>query len=266
MAQPELEQLRQRVTVSYHLQPLASDETAAYVNHRLQRAAVASPLQFPRDVTDLIHAHSGGVPRKINIISDAILLFGYGEERKVIDAELTGEVIEELVSTGVIAGSQTSPAAPATAPMQIPRPAPVHDNGLAAREAMIAERERQLAEQQRLLFEGYRLLRAQNDRGPIGIAPAAPAPAAAQATASGAHLQPDQMRTRPASVPVDRPTPPAVERPAAAARVSSYAAYRTDAAYRPDAARARREPVGEPEGFWIRLRRGLFGVKPLLEE
>src|SRR5215212_3985473 len=87
MARPELEQLRQRVTVSYHLQPLAADETSAYVNHRLQRAAVGTPLEFPRDVTDLIHRHSGGVPRKINIIADAILLFGYGEERKIIDID-----------------------------------------------------------------------------------------------------------------------------------------------------------------------------------
>ena len=39
-----------------------SDETAAYINHRLQRAAIGAPLEFSRDVTDLIHRHSGGVP------------------------------------------------------------------------------------------------------------------------------------------------------------------------------------------------------------
>ena len=33
LARPELEQLRQRVTVRYHLQALDSDETHAYVNH-----------------------------------------------------------------------------------------------------------------------------------------------------------------------------------------------------------------------------------------
>src|SRR5436190_3522014 len=76
LATRELEQLRQRITVSYHLPPLGADETAAYVNHRLRRAAAAVPLQFPQEVTTLIHAHSQGVPRKINIIADAILLFG----------------------------------------------------------------------------------------------------------------------------------------------------------------------------------------------
>jgi putative secretion ATPase (PEP-CTERM system associated) len=102
LLRPELEQLRQRVTVSYHLQPLDAAETAAYINHRLRRAAIGAPLEFSRDVTDLIHLSSEGVPRKINVIADAILLFGYGEERRIIDVDLTHEVVKELESTGVI--------------------------------------------------------------------------------------------------------------------------------------------------------------------
>src|SRR5512138_766122 len=50
LAAPELEQLRQRITVSYHLMPLDAEETANYINHRLRRAAVGAPLEFPRDV------------------------------------------------------------------------------------------------------------------------------------------------------------------------------------------------------------------------
>ena len=60
LARPELEQLRQRVTVSYHLQALDAGETAAYINHRLRKAAIGAPLEFSRDVTDLIHLHSEG--------------------------------------------------------------------------------------------------------------------------------------------------------------------------------------------------------------
>src|SRR5947209_8328919 len=115
LARPELEQLRQRVTVSYHLEPLDVDETAAYVNHRLRRAAIGAPLQWSRDVTDVIHLHSEGIPRKINVIADAILLFGYGEERRVIDVGLAKEVVEELVTTGVIADRSASPAATSAA-------------------------------------------------------------------------------------------------------------------------------------------------------
>ena len=61
---PELEQLRQRITVSYHLEPLDADETAHYVNHRLARAALGPPMVFKQDVTARIHARSGGVPSR----------------------------------------------------------------------------------------------------------------------------------------------------------------------------------------------------------
>ena len=79
LAAPELEQLRQRITVSYHLPPLDAEETCNYINHRLRRAALATPLEFPREATDLIHARSRGVPRIINVICDAALVFGYAE-------------------------------------------------------------------------------------------------------------------------------------------------------------------------------------------
>src|SRR6185295_18430861 len=78
---PELEQLRQRITVSYHLAPLDAGETANYINHRLGRAAMGAPLEFPREVTDIVHSRSRGVPRIINVICDATLVFGYAEER-----------------------------------------------------------------------------------------------------------------------------------------------------------------------------------------
>src|SRR5215467_11676376 len=105
---PELEQLRQPITVSYHLEPLDADETARYVNHRLARAAIGAPLEFPEGATDRIHARSGGVPRLINVIADAALVFGYGEEKYEIDAPLVEEVIADLDATGVL-GPQTNP-------------------------------------------------------------------------------------------------------------------------------------------------------------
>jgi len=105
---PELEQLRQRITVSYHLEPLDADETAHYVNHRLARASLGPPMVFKPDVTARIHARSGGVPRLINVIADATLVFGYGEEKSEIDGTLVDAVIEDLDSTGVL-GPRSNP-------------------------------------------------------------------------------------------------------------------------------------------------------------
>jgi len=179
---PELEQLRQRVTVSYHLQALDADDTASYINHRLRRAAVGAPLEFPRDVTDFVHARSGGVPRVINVVCDAILLFGYGDERRLIDESLAREAVAELEATGVLASPPEDPRSvpppqPATLPAQpapVPMPAAARaearqaEGALREREVQIERREQELAAQRRVLDEEYRLLRSSR------VAPAAP--------------------------------------------------------------------------------------------
>jgi general secretion pathway protein A len=214
MAAPELEQLRQRITVSYHLNPLDAGETANYINHRLRRAAIGAALEFPREVTDVIHARSRGVPRIINVICDAALVFGYAEERRQVDATLMDDVLSELEMTGVLPPETAAAPAPATAEGR-PEPA-VAGAAMGAgassiqleelrraertsqaameqaarraaeidrREEAVRHRERELAEQRRILAEEYRLLRVQRaatvPAGPMaaGVArPVRPAP------------------------------------------------------------------------------------------
>jgi putative secretion ATPase (PEP-CTERM system associated) len=159
---PELEQLRQRVTVRYHLRQLDPGETAAYINHRLRKAAIGVPLVFSAEVTDLIGGASGGLPRKINVIADAVLLFGYGEDKLAIDAELVRSVIADLESTGVLA-------------------APMSTTDTGAREARVALRERQLAEQHRVLTEQYRLLKMRESQAAAVRGTALPTPATSSA-------------------------------------------------------------------------------------
>jgi general secretion pathway protein A len=198
LERPELEQLRQRITVSYHLEPLDAEETARYINHRLARASLGAPLEFPREVTDAIHARSGGVPRLINVIADATLVFGYGEERSIIDAALIQEVIADLDATGVLGlrpnpnrRESVVPAESAAAaiggvadqmrpdpvrlkPEAAAAPPPIsrtiedeklarelaeRERVLRRREQEMANREKELAEQRRVLSEQYRLLR-----------------------------------------------------------------------------------------------------------
>jgi putative secretion ATPase (PEP-CTERM system associated) len=127
---PELEQLRQRITVSYHLPPLDAAETHNYINHRLRRAALAAPMEFPRDATDLIHARSRGVPRIINVICDAALVFGYAEERRIVDRGTIVEVLAELEATGVL-----PPAEPERRVTSVPPAAPPREPQAAARAA-----------------------------------------------------------------------------------------------------------------------------------
>ena len=77
-------------------------ETAAYINGRLEHAAIGDPIRFPADAAELVHRLSGGIPRVINIICDAALVFGYAEDRRTIDRALVQDAVHELVATGVL--------------------------------------------------------------------------------------------------------------------------------------------------------------------
>ena len=122
---PSLEQLRQRVTVRYHIEPLDAGETARYINHRLKRAALGAAMEFPRDVTDAVYARSRGVPRLINVICDAVLLCGYAEERRVVDLDLVRTAVEELEASSILRPPQGSGrGGSGQRPQPIPAPTP----------------------------------------------------------------------------------------------------------------------------------------------
>ncbi len=77
----ELRQLRQRITVRYHLGPINRQETAAYIQHRLLIAGSNGRPTFSRPAYRAIHGYSRGVPRLINAVCDKALLCGYVQNR-----------------------------------------------------------------------------------------------------------------------------------------------------------------------------------------
>lgn len=74
---PSLRQLRQRITVRYHLRPLDLRETEHYIRHRLDIAGGNSRPAFTRMAFRRIHQYSGGIPRLINAVCDKTLLCGF---------------------------------------------------------------------------------------------------------------------------------------------------------------------------------------------
>ncbi len=89
------EAFAQRVGVSYHLGPLAADDTERYVLHRLRVAGRAEQL-FDGEALALVHARSGGVPRLINQIASSALLEGFARGVDRIDADVVGAAVQEL--------------------------------------------------------------------------------------------------------------------------------------------------------------------------
>ena len=96
LAQPELRQLRQRITVRYHLNPLDRSETGHYISHRLAHAGATSRPNFDEGAVTLVHQYTGGVPRIINAVCDKTLLAGFVRQTDQLTADLVKLAVDEL--------------------------------------------------------------------------------------------------------------------------------------------------------------------------
>ncbi|HHQ47687.1 MAG TPA: AAA family ATPase [Acidobacteria bacterium] len=93
---PGLRQLRQRITVRYHLAPLSRPETEAYILHRLNVAGSNGRPAFTPWALRSIHRYSGGVPRLINAVCDATLLAGFADGSDVLSWHQVRRAIASL--------------------------------------------------------------------------------------------------------------------------------------------------------------------------
>jgi general secretion pathway protein A len=93
---PGLRQLRQRITVRYHLKPLTRSEAERYIQHRLELAGAKGTPRFTRPALWRVFGYSGGVPRLINAVCDKALLAGYVEHSDRITYRMIGRAIREL--------------------------------------------------------------------------------------------------------------------------------------------------------------------------
>ena len=96
VARPELTQLAQRVVARYHLGPLTAQETVQYIAHRMGVAGWQGPLPFASRALARIHALSGGVPRRINLLCDRALLAAYAAGRREMDTAMVNGAAREV--------------------------------------------------------------------------------------------------------------------------------------------------------------------------
>jgi general secretion pathway protein A len=112
LARPELEQLGQRVIARYHLGALTFGETQQYIRHRLSVAGPSAPLPFDKAALARIHALSGGVPRRINLLADRALLGAYAQGQNRADRRTVDQAAREVFGHDV--------AAPTSRPWLLP--------------------------------------------------------------------------------------------------------------------------------------------------
>jgi general secretion pathway protein A len=93
---PRLRQLRQRITVRYHLSPLSRNEMTQYVQHRLQISGANGTPYFTSPALWRVYHYSQGIPRLVNAVCDKALLAGFVHQSERIDFRLVGCAVREL--------------------------------------------------------------------------------------------------------------------------------------------------------------------------
>ncbi len=105
MGQPELRdkindqrlrQLRQRITIRYHLPSLSRVETERYVHHRIHVSGANGFPKFERGAIRRIYRYSKGIPRLINAVCDKTLLCGFVMGTDVLTRRHVQRAVREL--------------------------------------------------------------------------------------------------------------------------------------------------------------------------
>ena len=124
---PSMQQLRQRVTATCHIGPLDLEETQGYIDHRLKCVGATGRPSFDAAAYEAIFKASGGIPRRINLIADRLLLLGFLGGKDAFGQEEVNEVVSEL------SDESTTPAAKA-----VPTRAHWDDSGIPSLESTSA--------------------------------------------------------------------------------------------------------------------------------
>jgi putative secretion ATPase (PEP-CTERM system associated) len=96
----DMQQFRQRIIASYHLGPLDRAETEAYIVHRLNQVGWSGDPKLEPGAFESVYAFTAGIPRRINMLCNRLLLAGFLNEKHVLDTPdvelVAGEIKEEL--------------------------------------------------------------------------------------------------------------------------------------------------------------------------
>ncbi len=116
LKQPQLRQLRQRLTLRAKTHPLTLEETKAYVQQRLRIAGSNGQLIFEPEALTAIHRYASGIPRVINLLCEHCLVSSFVDQQKVIGPAVVDAVARDFdLGDNIALGVQTPPPAPAPA-------------------------------------------------------------------------------------------------------------------------------------------------------
>src|ERR1700742_4134364 len=115
LAQPDLRQLKQRVSLKCSIKPLTVPETSEYIRWRLRIAGARDESLFEPAAIQMAHRFSGGIPRIVNNICDNALLTAFPQSSPRITPDVIETVVEELDLTAMEVPQAPTIGASATA-------------------------------------------------------------------------------------------------------------------------------------------------------
>lgn len=148
-----LRQLKQRIGLRCVIAPFEPTETASYIASRIRIAGGDASRLFTREAVLLIHEHSHGIPRIINVLCDNALVSGMALQRRPVDRRIVAEVVRDFDLRATL---RPQPEGDLEAP-----DAPEHDAAPPAPPAVVVPaREAQPQEPERLLLQPRRMFGA----------------------------------------------------------------------------------------------------------
>jgi type II secretory pathway predicted ATPase ExeA len=116
LKQPNLRQLRQRLTLRAKTHPLTLEETRAYITQRLRIAGSNGQQVFDPEAVAAIHQYSTGIPRVVNLICEHCLVSAFVDQQKIIRSSVVEAVARDFDLSDLTTTSET----PAASPMHTP--------------------------------------------------------------------------------------------------------------------------------------------------
>ena len=95
LSRPDLEQLRQRITVRYHLPELSQHEVGKYIDHRMEVAGAEGEC-FSPEAVEMIYQLSSGIPRVINVLADRALLVAFTLNTRYVEGKMVESAQADL--------------------------------------------------------------------------------------------------------------------------------------------------------------------------
>src|SRR5216684_1870428 len=96
LKQPNLRQLRQRLTLRAKTHPLTLDETRSYIQQRLRIAGSNGQQIFDGDALAAIHRYSTGIPRVVNLICEHCLVSAFVDQQKLVTTGIVDAVARDF--------------------------------------------------------------------------------------------------------------------------------------------------------------------------